>query len=86
MPFVLIAGPCAIENLDSALFHAEKIKNICFDLKIPLIYKSSFDKANRTSISSERGIGIDDGRWNWKLEIWLVFVHLKSLLMSCYKH
>ena len=61
LPFVLIAGPCAIENLDSALFHAEKIKNICFDLNIPLIYKSSFDKANRTSISSERGIGIDDG-------------------------
>ena len=61
LPFVLIAGPCAIENLDSALFHAEKIKNICFDLNVPLIYKSSFDKANRTSISSERGIGIDDG-------------------------
>ena len=61
LPFVLIAGPCAIENLDDTLFHAEYIKKLCFDLNIPLIFKSSFDKANRTSISSNRGIGIDEG-------------------------
>ena len=61
LPFVLIAGPCVIENLDHTLFHAEKIKQICSDLNIPLIYKSSFDKANRTSLSSNRGVGIDEG-------------------------
>ena len=61
LPFVLIAGPCVIENLDHTLFHAEKIKKICNDLNVPLIYKSSFDKANRTSLSSNRGVGIDEG-------------------------
>ena len=50
----LIAGPCVIENLDHTLFHAEKIKQICSELNIPLIYKSSFDKANRNSLSSNR--------------------------------
>ena len=61
LPFTLIAGPCAIEGLDHALFHAEQIKNICDTLGIPLIYKSSFDKANRTSLNSIRGIGIEEG-------------------------
>ena len=61
LPFILIAGPCAIEGLDHALFHAEKIKSICNELHIPLIYKSSFDKANRTSLESERGVGIEEG-------------------------
>ena len=61
LPFILIAGPCAIESLDDTLFHAEYIKKLCLDLNIPLIFKSSFDKANRTSISSNRGFGIDEG-------------------------
>ncbi len=60
-PFILIAGPCAIENLNDTLYHAENIKNICDRLNIQLIFKSSFDKANRTSLSSHRGIGIDEG-------------------------
>ena len=59
--FILIAGQCAIENLNDTLYHAENIKNICDRLNIQLIFKSSFDKANRTSLSSHRGIGIDEG-------------------------
>tara|TARA_Y100000741_G_C18238807_1_gene552772 strand:- start:680 stop:1504 length:825 start_codon:yes stop_codon:yes gene_type:complete len=60
-PFVLFAGPCVIENRDHALKIAEKINFICEDLKINYIYKSSFDKANRTNIKSERGIGFHEG-------------------------
>ena len=41
LPFVLISGPCAIENLDHTLYHAQKIKSICDKLQIPLIFKSS---------------------------------------------
>lgn len=61
LPFVLIAGPCQIESLDHALFMAEHIKKITSKLQIPFIYKSSYDKANRTSASAARGVGIDDG-------------------------
>ena len=61
LPFILISGPCVIESLDHTLYHAQEIKNICDKLKVPLIFKSSFDKANRTSIDSARGIGIDEG-------------------------
>ena len=60
-PFILIAGPCAIENLNDTLYHAENIKNICDRLNIQLIFKSSFDKANRTSIDSFRGPGMEEG-------------------------
>ena len=60
-PFILIAGPCAIESKTHAFDMAAKIKDICLDLNIDFIYKSSFDKANRTSISSSRGIGIEEG-------------------------
>ncbi|XVN42732.1 MAG: 3-deoxy-8-phosphooctulonate synthase [Candidatus Rickettsia vulgarisii] len=60
-PFVLIAGPCQIESLDHSLFMAEKLVNITSKLKIPFIYKSSFDKANRTSINGKRGIGLEQG-------------------------
>ena len=60
-PFVLIAGPCAIESKDHAIDMASRIKEICMQLDINFIYKSSFDKANRTSISSSRGIGIEEG-------------------------
>lgn len=60
-PLVLIAGPCVIESREHALKTAEKIKEITDKLNVPLIYKSSFDKANRTSLSSFRGPGIDEG-------------------------
>lgn len=61
LPFVLIAGPCQIETLDHALFMAENLYKITDSLGIPLIYKSSFDKANRTSVSSKRGTGLEKG-------------------------
>ncbi len=57
----LIAGPCQIESQSHAEFLAGSIKEICDSLDIDLIYKSSFDKANRSSISTKRGIGIDEG-------------------------
>ena len=60
-PFILIAGPCAIESKAHAYDIASIIKDICLELKIDFIYKSSFDKANRTSISSSRGVGIGEG-------------------------
>lgn len=56
----LIAGPCAIENREMVLSTAETLKRVCEDLHIRLIFKSSFDKANRTS-SSPRGIGMEEG-------------------------
>ena len=58
--FVLIAGPCVIESLDHALNMTGLITEICKKLKINFIYKSSFDKANRTSIKSNRGIGLNN--------------------------
>jgi len=58
---VLIAGPCQIESLDHSLMIAERVSKICAKLDIPYIFKSSFDKANRTSAKSTRGIGIDAG-------------------------
>ena len=60
-PLVLIAGPCQIESLDHAESTAGKIKENCDSLGIKFIYKSSFDKANRSSISTRRGIGINEG-------------------------
>jgi 2-dehydro-3-deoxyphosphooctonate aldolase (KDO 8-P synthase) len=60
-PFFLIAGPCQIESLDHAEQTAGRIKEICDSLGIGLVYKSSFDKANRSSIGTQRGIGIDEG-------------------------
>ena len=57
----LIGGPCVIESRDHCLGMAEKITEITTKLNIPFIFKSSFDKANRTSISSFRGNGLDDG-------------------------
>ncbi|WP_114954183.1 3-deoxy-8-phosphooctulonate synthase [Sphingosinicella terrae] len=58
-PFVLIAGPCAMESRDHALETAEALDAMCRPLGIGLIYKSSFDKANRTSAEAPRGIGLD---------------------------
>ena len=58
LPFVLIAGPCQVENRDHTLFMAEKLIAIAGKLEIPFIYKSSYDKANRTSIEGKRGMGL----------------------------
>ncbi len=60
-PLVLIAGPCVIENETSTLRHAERLLTICNGVGIPLIFKASYDKANRTSIRSFRGPGIKEG-------------------------
>jgi 2-dehydro-3-deoxyphosphooctonate aldolase (KDO 8-P synthase) len=57
----IIAGPCVIESRDSALEHAESIAGIADERGVPVIYKSSFDKANRTSHDSFRGPGRDEG-------------------------
>lgn len=59
LPFVLIAGPCQMESRDHAFEMCGRLKEITDKLNIPFIYKSSFDKANRTSLSGTRGIGID---------------------------
>ena len=60
-PLALIAGPCAIESREHALFMAGELKRLTDRIGMPLIYKSSFDKANRTSASSARGLGLDKG-------------------------
>jgi len=60
-PFFLIAGPCVIESEQLAIDTAGALREICGRLNIPLIYKSSFDKANRTSGGSFRGLGMDEG-------------------------
>jgi 2-dehydro-3-deoxyphosphooctonate aldolase (KDO 8-P synthase) len=59
LPLALIAGPCAMESRGHALETAAALKEICARVGIGLIYKSSFDKANRTSMKSNRGIGMD---------------------------
>ena len=58
-PFALIAGPCQLESRDHALAMAESLKRIAADLGIGLVYKTSFDKANRTSLSGRRGMGLE---------------------------
>ena len=60
-PFFLIAGPCVIESEQLAIDTSGALKEICARLEIPLIFKSSFDKANRTSGSSFRGPGVEEG-------------------------
>jgi len=60
-PFFLIAGPCSIEGKDHAINHAGMIREICNKLNINFVYKSSFDKANRSSKKSPRGVGIEKG-------------------------
>ena len=57
----LIAGPCAIEGRQMVLDTAAELQQVCRDLDIQLYFKSSFDKANRTSSSSSRGVGMSDG-------------------------
>jgi 2-dehydro-3-deoxyphosphooctonate aldolase (KDO 8-P synthase) len=60
-PLALIAGPCVIESEESALRHARGIKDIAEKNKIPFIFKSSYDKANRSSLASFRGPGLQEG-------------------------
>lgn len=60
-PLVLIAGPCAIEGEDLTLRIAEQLKAITEDLGCQLIFKASYDKANRTSVTSYRGLGMEEG-------------------------
>ncbi len=59
LPFVLIAGPCALESRDHAFDMSGKLKELTQKLGLPLIYKTSFDKANRTSLKGGRGMGIE---------------------------
>jgi 2-dehydro-3-deoxyphosphooctonate aldolase (KDO 8-P synthase) len=59
LPFTLIAGPCQMESRSHAMMVAEQLKNICDKLKINLIFKTSFDKANRSSVSAQRGVGLE---------------------------
>jgi len=60
-PLALIAGPCVIESREAALRHAERVRDIAAAAGVPVVYKSSFDKANRTSLGGFRGIGMDEG-------------------------
>ena len=59
--FTLIAGPCAIEDETTVMTAAEGLKRVCEALEIPLVFKGSFDKANRSSIFSPRGVGLEEG-------------------------
>ena len=60
-PLFLIAGPCVIESEDMTLRVADELKNVCMKLDVPFIFKSSFDKANRSSNSTFRGFGMEEG-------------------------
>jgi 2-dehydro-3-deoxyphosphooctonate aldolase (KDO 8-P synthase) len=60
-PYVFIGGPCVIESREHALRHASVLRTITERVGVPFIYKSSFDKANRTSLSAYRGPGLDEG-------------------------
>ena len=60
-PFFLIGGPCVLENRDHSFSLAKEIRAICRELGVPFIFKASFDKANRSSIDSYRGPGLEEG-------------------------
>jgi len=60
LPFTLIAGPCQTESLEHSLMIAKAVKTICDKLDINFIYKSSFDKANRSSVGGKRGAGLEN--------------------------
>ncbi|MDA9929694.1 3-deoxy-8-phosphooctulonate synthase [Alphaproteobacteria bacterium] len=60
-PLLLIAGPCQVEGLDHALTCAERLASMAGDAGMGFVYKSSFDKANRTSANAKRGVGMDEG-------------------------
>ena len=59
-PF-LLAGPCVLESLELALSIAEELQETCASMDVPLVFKASFDKANRTSLHSFRGPGLEAG-------------------------
>ena len=61
LPFVLFAGPCVIEGEDFSIEVATQIRDICQRVGVPLVFKSSFDKANRTSVDGFRGPGLEEG-------------------------
>jgi 2-dehydro-3-deoxyphosphooctonate aldolase (KDO 8-P synthase) len=61
LPLALVAGPCALESREHALMMAGELKRLTAGLGLPLIFKSSFDKANRTSGTSARGVGLEHG-------------------------
>ena len=60
-PLLIIAGPCVLENQEQAILIASTLQNICGDVGVRFIFKGSFDKANRTSLHSNRGPGIEGG-------------------------
>ena len=60
-PLVLIAGPCVIENEAATLRCAERLMTICNGVSVSLVFKASYDKANRTSVTSFRGPGMQEG-------------------------
>lgn len=60
-PLTLIAGPCQLESSDHAQMIAGQLKEVCDTIGMQLIFKGSFDKANRTSLAGKRGLGIDEG-------------------------
>ena len=60
-PFVLFAGPCVLESRNHAMEMSTAIKEICDRVDVPVVYKTSFDKANRSSVTGERGVGITKG-------------------------
>ena len=59
LPLALIAGPCQMESRQHAFDMAGALKEICSRLRIGLVYKTSFDKANRTSLTGKRGMGLE---------------------------
>ena len=61
LPFTLITGPCQLESLDHARMMAERIAAACAPSGTRFIFKGSYDKANRSSLSTQRGLGIDEG-------------------------
>ncbi|MGZ3216179.1 3-deoxy-8-phosphooctulonate synthase [Paracoccus sp. T5] len=61
LPLTVIAGPCQLESLDHALMIAETMAGACADAGAQFVFKASYDKANRTSLSGRRGLGIDEG-------------------------
>ena len=68
-PFTLISGPCQLENEDHCLFMADKLLSLTNKLDIPFVFKTSFDKANRTSVHSKRGVGLNEAiNIFWKLK------------------
>lgn len=60
-PLLLVAGPCVIESRDLCLKIAEELKRLCGQLEVPFVFKASYDKANRTSVKSFRGPGLEEG-------------------------